>query len=298
MLRGIVIFIVLVVFLLAQGPQAWNTARSWLGFDDWRWWERDAVTAPERAKEFVKKGLREQLISFEEGLTAIEYRTDGRSNTQRYDLYVVGVGQLTLGKPESNEKVEKVVVTGSRIKVLDENRPDANTLPTEPISGQFNNVIVFDRRAGDFTKLFDKRIAVSEFQYGWRTKPEVLIVFATDRDSDKNGRLDDDDLQDVYIFTFADKKLHKIEMESIDPDELINIPDADFVVIKARRDRNKDGRATGRYDRDAGDPEPSVLIRIDLKTMKASSFLPDTMIEDLQRTLDGSKSAAASPAKE
>ena len=298
MLRGIIVVVVVLVFLLAQGPQAWSTAKSLLGIDDWNWWEADPVTSPERAKELADKGLREQLISFEEGMEGVEYRYGARPETQRYNIYAIGVGQITLNEPESNEKVEKVVVTGSRIPDP-RKQPDANTLPTSPISGKFNNVLIFDRRDGTFTKLFDKRLAVSSFQYGWRTTPEVLIIFATERDTDKDGALDDDDLQDIYIYTFADKKMHKVDTAGIKPTEILDIPDLDYVVVKARRDRNNDGEtvAYNSYSKQKREPEPAVLVRVDLKTFAASSFVPENMMQDLQKTLDGPKSPAATPPK-
>lgn len=296
MLRRILMFAVLVVFLLAQGPQALSTARSLLGLDRWDWWQADPVTAPERAKELADKGLREQLITFDD-MESIEYRYSARPDTQRYDIYAIGVGQLTLNEPESNKKVEKVTVTGTRITTLPENMPAASTLPTSPISGRFNNVLIFDRRDGKFTKLFDKRLAISEFQYGWRTTPEILVIFANERDTNKDGRLSSVDLQDIYIFTFSDKKMHKIEAAGLTPVELIAIPDVDYIVVKARRDRNKDGRAYAgdTYPKEDLEPEPTVLVRIDLKTMKASSFVPDDMLENLQRTLDGPKPPPPQP---
>jgi hypothetical protein len=289
MLRAIIVFAVVVVFLLAQGPQAWSNAKSLLGLDVWDWWQADPVTAPERAKELADKGLREQLISFEDGMESIEYRYGGRPDTQQYVIYAIGVGQITLGKPEPNEDVEKITVTGSRLQDPAK-MPDANSMPTSPINGRFNNVLIFDRRVGKFTKLFDKRIAISEFQYGWRTTPEALIVFACDRDTDGDGKLSGADMQDIYIYAFADKRMHKIEAQGLNPLEVMPIPDVDYVVVKARRDRNNDGRTTSGdpYARgERQEPEPVVLLRIDLKTMKASSFIPDDMIENLQRTLDG-----------
>lgn len=294
MLRNLVILVVIVVFLLAQGPQAWNTVRSWLCLDDWEWWKRDAVTSPERAKELAAKGLRGQLISFDGEFQSLEYRYGARPETQRYHIYAIGVGQLTLDEPE---KVENIVVTGSR-PPDPRTLPDADTLPTYPISGQFNNVLIFDRRTNIFTKLFDKRLAVSQFQYGWRTKPEVLIIFATERDSDKNGKLDGADLQDIYIYTFADKQLNKVNIPNINPSEILDIPDADYVVVKAVHDRDGDGTAGRYYDREKVKPDPTILLRIDLKTFTASSFVPEDMLRDLQTTLDGPKPAAASqPAK-
>lgn len=228
-------------------------------------------------------------------MSALESKYGAQPNTQRYDIYAIGVGQITLNEPESDARTENVVLTGARsseelLNVL----PPLNALPPLPVSGQFNNVLIFDRRDGTFTKLFDKRLSVSEFQYGWSTKPEVLIIFATERDTDLNGKLDGADLQDIYVFTFADKKLHKVDAAGIDPVEIMDIPDVDYVVVRARRDRDGDGQtlASNAHDKPKRKADPSVLIRIDLKTFAASSFVPEDMLQDLQKTLDGPKSPA------
>jgi hypothetical protein len=286
MLRNIAVAAIVIVFLLAQGPQAWSTVRSWIGLNDWAPSKPDAVTAPERAQELAAKGLREQLISFGEGMVPLQFNDRANPRGQRYDVYVIGVGQLSLDEPE------KVTVTGSRIPTWPGDLPDVDTVPTYPLTGQFNNVIIFDRRTGELTKLFDKRLAISQFQYGWRTKPEVLVIFATERDTNKDAKLDDNDLHDIYIYTFADRQMHKIDIKSIRPMELMDIPDADYIVVKALVDLDEDGKAL-EYRQDDENAEPVTLIRVDLKTFAATPFIPDPMQTDLQKTLDGPKPPAS-----
>ncbi len=163
--------------------------------------------------------------------------------------------------------------------------PGSSAVPTYPLTGQFNNVLIFDRHTGEITKLFNKRLAISRFQYGWRTKPECLVIFATDIDSNKDGKLDDEDLQDIYVYTFADRQLHKAAAKNIKPIELMGIPDADYVVVKALYDHDGDGKAA-EYGR-KNSREPAMLIRVDLKTFAVTPFIPADMLTDLQKTLDG-----------
>lgn len=294
MLRKLVITVVVVVLLLAQAPQAWNTGRSWLGLDDWDWWKRDAVTSPERAKELAAKGLREQLISFDEAMASVDYRYGVKSEDQRYDIYVIGVGQMTLNVPE---EIGRVVVTGSR-PPPPHSIQDIDAVPTQPITGQFNNVLIFDRRTSEMTRLFETRLAISQFQYGWRTKPEVLVIFATDRDTNKDGKLGSGDLEDVYVYTFNDRKVHRVRMPASSSIEIMDLPDVDYVVVRARVDHDRDGDAS---EYKGGDymtrVSPNALFRVDLKTFTVTPFVPEKTLQELQTTLDGPKPGAGQPPK-
>jgi hypothetical protein len=289
MVRSVAIGIVLLILALAEAPQAYNTLRTWTGGDEWSvWWSRNAVTSPERARELAAKGLREQLISFSEGMTSIEYRPRARPETQHFDIFAIGVGQITLSDPEDTSKVEKVTVTGSRAPDP-RDLPSADALPTYPLVGQFNNILLFDRRTKIMSKLFDQRLSISAFQYGWRTTPEVLIIFATDKDSNHDGKIDDNDMHDVYVYVFADHKMHKIEMPNASPKEIMDVPDADYLVVKAIVDHNKDGATSEYATYGQSQEDPATLIRIDLKTFTAAPFVAPDMLKDLQNTLDGPK---------
>ncbi|MCE9523273.1 MAG: hypothetical protein K8S25_12680 [Alphaproteobacteria bacterium] len=200
---------------------------------------------------------------------------------------------MSLDEPE---RIEKVTVTGSRYAPR-ESKPSipASLIAPYPVSGKYSNILLFDRRTGAFQKLFDGRVSISQFQRGWNTKPEVLVIFAADRDSDGNGTMDDNDLHDVYIMTLSDRALHKVANMSTNPSELIQIPNVDYIVVKAKIDHDRDGRAPQySYDEDAK-PEPDMLFRIDLKSFTAAPFVPDAMVQDLQKTLDAAPDKPALP---
>jgi hypothetical protein len=276
-MRTLLLFVITVVVVLAMGDQALMTAQMWSGIYDWRYYV-NPVTSTERAASLESKGLREQIISFDEV-------TNLKGALPAGDVFAIGVSQVTLRKPE--------VIAGRpqfRPRAMETVIDTSGTFPTPPVTGDFNNVLIFDRRTGQFTKVFNARAAISRFQYGWRTTPEVLVLFGTDTDANRDGLLDANDRESAYVYSLADKRLHKIDVPNVDFYELIAIPDVDYVVVRGVVEREPSSKEP------ALERSPTTLIRIDLKTFAATPFVPPEIAAQLQSTLDAAPTAAPPPA--
>ncbi len=270
-----------IVFLISAGPGAYRTAQSWLVGDDSTWWRGDDVIAPKRVEELAAKGQREQLISFRDALRGI--------GQQSAELYAIGVGQVNLSEPEN---IPGVTVTGSRqstsnftssapVTVVGE---DGDT-PPYPIYGRFNNIVLFEKKKDAFTTVFEKRAAISSFQVGWRTSRPVLAIFVAEVDTDGDGALSDSDMEVLYVYALDDKTLHRIPLDNMHADSVIGIPNADYLLVQYRVDRDKDGQIQGSRGRD--EEEPTTIMRVDLKTFAVKPFVPTDVAANLQRILEG-----------
>lgn len=280
------------VFLIYAGPSAYRTAESWLVGEDSKWWRGDDVIAPDRVEELLAKGQREQLISFRNALQSI--------GEQRAELYAIGVGQVNLPEPEN---IPGVTVTGSRqssknltstspVTVVDQ---EGETAPY-PIHGQFNNIVLFEKKKDVFTTVFDKRAAISSFQAGWRTSRPLLGIFAAEVDTDGDGALSSSDMEVLYVYTLDDKKLHRVALGNMHAESIIGVPNADYLLVQYRVDRDKDGEIQGSRGRD--EEEPTTIMRVDLTTFAARPFVPDDIAANLQRILEGrADQAPAVPGK-
>lgn len=281
-MRTLLLLVIAAILVLTEGESALRTAQRWTGIYDYEQL-KDAVTSKERAEELSSKGLREQIISFEE-MRNIK-ASYGQAATE-YDLFAIGVGQITLNEPES--RAERVVVLGARRKFDfdgDTSYRPAD-LPPAPAYGNFNNILLFDRKANQITKIFDSRISIFQFRYGWRTKPELLVIFAADADTNADGVMDGSDKGAIYLYTLADRTLHKIELPpSVDPEGFVDIPDADYLILRGSVDRHASAKRLASDDAEP-EPMPQTFLRIDLKTFKATPFVPPEMVMELQKTLD------------
>lgn len=270
-----------IVFLISTGPSAYRTVESWLVGEDSKWWRSDDVIAPDRVEELLAKGQRQQLISFRNALQSI--------GEQRVELYAIGVGQVNLAEPEN---IPNVTVTGNRqssknltstspVAVVDQ---EGETEPY-PIHGQFNNIVLYEKKKDAFTTVFDKRAAISSFQAGWRTSRPVLGIFAAEVDTDGDGALSSSDMEVLYVYTLDDKTLHRVTLENMHADSIIGVPNADYLLVQYRVDRNKDGEIQGSRGRD--EEEPTTIMRVDLKTFAVTPFVPSDVAANLQRILEG-----------
>lgn len=271
-----------IVFLISAGPSAYRTVAGWIeGVDAWRR-DDDKVTSPERAKELVAKGQREQLISFRDPLREI--------NVAQFDLYALGVGQVTLKDPEDIPD-HKVTVSGASTprKEFTSNSPVAVVSGPDcasyPISGRFNNIVLFDKKKELFLTVFDKRVSISSFLGACRTTRPVIWIRAVEEDTDGDGKLDGNDIEALYIYALDDRSLHRVALPHLEVEEIWTVPDVNYLLVKCRVDRNKDGE----FDRGYGDEEeePTTIMRIDLKTFEARPFVPADVASNLQRILEG-----------
>lgn len=254
----------------------------WLitGSDDW--YARDAVTSPERAAELAKKGLIEQLVTFPAEPVGLR-----KDEAGEFDLYGIGVGQTTLDEEITPLKTFRQsplppLIPESRLKYAS----------SMPVTGQFNNVVLFEPKTGALIKVFATRLAVSRFSFASGPGFEVLLVLATDSDTNKDGRLSDGDSHDMYIYAIKERTLHKVTGLRGDPSEVIEMPGS-FVLVRAVQDLNGDGLAD-KIGYASGAPEPTRLFRVNLTTYTADPLLPGEMLDSLQKTLDG----RAEPAKQ
>jgi hypothetical protein len=239
------------------------------------WSRRDAVTAPERAADLAKRGLLEQLVSFSDGLTGL--RKD--PGTNEYTLYAIGVGQTTL--PNERQSGVFNLVGGSDPA----QRTDLRYASSSPVTGAFNNVLLFEPKTGEIVAVFASRVGISSFKYLAGPDYEVLVIFATDKDTDKDGRLSDGDLQSAYVYSIKDRRLHAANGFSGNPVDVIVVPGHDFTIIRATQDDNGDGHADSlAYYQ--GVPEPDLLFKLNLRTYEAAPLVSQQMLHTLQATLE------------
>lgn len=260
-------------FLISNGPQAYRTAKGWV--EQGEGLPTVSVTSPDRVKGLVAKGQREQLVSF-------RYDLEELAADATHRFYALGVGQVTLKSPE--DIPEPLSITGrTNTEELISTLPSIMTeddCERRPITGEFNNVLLFDKKQDAFAMVFDKRVAVRAFQTTCRAARPALIAWAVEDDTNGNGTLGEGDREQLYVFALDDKTLHRVALDNMWIVNVWNVPDAGYVLLQCQVDRDKDGKFS--YDE-----EPTTIMRLDLKTLRATPFVPADVVSNLQRILEG-----------
>jgi hypothetical protein len=150
-----------------------------------------------------------------------------------------------------------------------------------PITGSFNNVLLYDKTQDAFTTLFDRRVAIRSFQATCRASRPAVMVLAAEQDTNGDGALTSGDDDVLFVFSLDDKSLHRIALEHLQILDVSNMPDTGFVLVRARTDRDKDGKFVGKIE------EPITVMRVDLKTFEVRPFVPADVVTNLQRVLEG-----------
>jgi len=250
------------------------------------------MASAERAQELAREGKREQIITFGDDVFPLPERAvEGKEQSTR--LFAIPIGQITLAKPQafssssSSDKTYGYAGNGNWRW-----RGGSGDLT---VVGKFNNIIIFDKTDGSLKKVFDKRIAVSVFKLMNRTTRRALVLTATGEDSDRDGAVDDGDIQQLYVYTFDDGELHQVTGLEGSAGIALDVHDVDYLIVPTTLDTDHDGNVVGRVYSGGAGPEPQRLYRVDLRTFAATPVLDQKLVDELQATLDSVRQAAPKP---
>jgi hypothetical protein len=251
------------------------------------------ISAPERAAELAAQGKREQVITFNSGLVALQETTTA-NNAPPANLFAIGVGQVSLGEPQpiGQSSGSSFGRLGRAYGTVGSSMVDKGNVT---IFGPFNNLLIYDKRSGALTKVFDTRVSVTNFRWISRVSPRVIAIIATSDDSNRDGKLTYDDLQQLFLYAIDDRQLRRVSGLNASVDDVANIDEVSYLVVEASVDTDKNGKiARGTYGSDVV-PEPSALFRVDLKTFAATPLIDKALLDELQETLQGTRPAPAVP---
>lgn len=253
------------------------------------------MASAERAQELAREGKREQIITFGDDVFALPERAvEGAEQSPR--LFAIPIGQITLAKPQSFSSSSSSDETyGYRGFRGSSHWRTPNGDDGLTVSGRFNNIVIYDKTDGSLKKIFDKRIAVSVFKLMNRTTRRVLVLTATSEDSDRDGAVDNRDIQQLYVYTFDDGQLHQVTGLEGSAGIAVDVHDVDYLIVPTTMDTDGDGNTTGRIYSGGNGPEPQRLYRVDLRTFAATPVLDQKLVDELQSTLDSVRQAAQKP---
>lgn len=148
-------------------------------------------------------------------------------------------------------------------------------------SDSYNNALIFDTSNGSILKLFDERISINQYYIEKINSKSYVLFAATDKDTKKDGVLNEDDLKTLFIFSNESKLFHEIINDNADFQEFYIVPNNDQIIIKYGLDKNQNGMYEWH--------EPTILKKYIIRNNKLESLVNDELYNELQDILDGKK---------
>ena len=217
------------------------------------------ILAIEETNELNKDSLRKQIISFNkiEVVDSIN------------QIFVIPVTQANLAAAETSGELLGLMNTKSIGRY-------------EKFYGNiYNNLVLYDKLKGESEIIFNERISIEDFIIHEYKQNKFIVIPSCNKDSNKDGYLNEDDLQELFIFDLQNRKLNKIESrENYTTLRVFKADKSTELIAHFGIDRNNDGifkRST----------EPMIFYRINLENMKIEEFVTPDQIKKLQELLEG-----------
>lgn len=222
---------------------------------------QDGILATEQTDELLKDSLRRQIISFDQ-IQII----DSISQT-----YLLPVAQANLVDPERANDLLGLTNNFSMEKKYYKNYHNV-----------YNNLLIHHALL-DTTKLvFEQRISIEDFKTHTTTdRQQYLLITGCSVDSNQDKILDEEDLQELFVYDIKREQLTKIEAdENYTTLHVYQPPKSTGIVVHFGIDRNNNGAFESRK-------EPMVFYKLDVPNRQLRPFASETQTNRLQHLLEG-----------
>lgn len=229
--------------------------------------EETGILSDEKIEELQRKQKRQQVIS---------YNTPKLVDTVN-SIYMIPVSHKDLEKEEAiNRGLLNAMGSSSVDYENEDERYSAN------FYGKFNNLLLYDAKSQTTNKLFEKRINFNNIRTEYFEDDILILIQASNSDTYKDGVINLQDLSSLYIYSFAQKKLKTISQSGMDAYQYDFLYNAKDLIVAFGIDKNEDGRYT-EFN------EPTRIKKYNFETGVLDDLIDETVSEELQKTLEGSK---------
>ena len=184
-------------------------------------------------------------------------------------IYIIPVEQVNLEKPE------KAQYAGSDSKTESYRGGYAKL----SYSGAYNNLLIYRELTGEKRFLFDEKIFISRFSSEIIQGKLYLFIAAAKSDSDENGKLNWDDLHDLYVYDFESDNLQLFAFSGYSFNDYYIAESEKEAFLRYHSDKNGDG--TINHFR-----EPLLLKQISLPDFRIFNFIEEEEIMHLKKMIN------------
>ena len=231
--------------------------------------QEEGVLSEEKVEKLQEENKRLQVVS---------YNSPHLLDTLNL-VYAIPVGHKTLNQPEDiNEDINGLLNAYDRSP---DRKKTYKGWDSYSDYGSFNNLIVYDAKTDKIKTLLNQRINFNEF-YSKYFEDDILLVFlAAEKDTNKDGIINLNDLNSLFIYSLGEKKLRTIQLKNGDILGYKFIEGTKDIIINYGIDSDKNGQYSEKK-------EPTFLKKYVFKRDQLDFIVDLETNKELQKLLDGS----------
>lgn len=229
-------------------------------------WPRDNsyddnhLLADTQVEQLAKDSLRKQIVS---------YDTPYLVDTAQL-IYIIPVKVKTLNSPEA--------VDGGRGLVVSKLSSGSYSKGSY-YQQSFNNLVVFDYKTGQTTKLSDFRYIGEELSFNY-FKDDIIMLYQAALDNTDNDKLLTlNDLKALFVYSFNEKSVRQLKLPNASVTHYAFVGESKDLLVTFGQDRNGDGEFDETY-------EPTVVMKYDFEADTFSEVINPALKSDLQAIIE------------
>lgn len=187
------------------------------------------------------------------------------------DEYLIPIGQVNLEKPEAlsdpiPSEGEPISLSNPRLyKKSYYNRS----------YGIYNNFIIHKHKRESQTKVFDQKVSITSWSQFEVNNTKLILFKGTANDNNKDGYLNEEDLQQLWVYYRNTGKLIDLNIENGNLSSFDYMPETNSIYLRVGMDLNQNGKYNSIT-------EPIHLFQFNIETKELNKMVNENLHNELQ----------------
>ncbi len=145
-------------------------------------------------------------------------------------------------------------------------------------TGLYNNFVLIDYTRNIKQPIFNSKIALTEWAYMKVDTSQIILFKGTDQDLNKDGRLNDDDFQSLFVFNVGTLETKELRFDNQTVRDFEPLKKTSKIYVRTGKDIN----ANKKFD---SYTEPTDLYFFDVATGESETLVPEEIKKKIQDIL-------------
>jgi len=229
--------------------------------------DETGILSEEKIIELQNNNKREQVIS---------YNTPRLIDTLN-QVYIIPISHKSLNEPEEiGSKTLNLLNASGNFEYEGDLRYSSDYY------GNFNNILVYNQKTENVTKLFDKRVNFSNLKVEYFSDDVLLVFKVAEKDTYKDGVINLLDFKSLYVYSINEKRMRIIRNDRMDVYSYSFLNNSKDLIVRFGIDKNGNGKYE-EYN------EPTIIKKYSYKSEKLNNIIEEKIDSELQKMLEGTK---------